>query len=109
MKKKRILCSIGTRPEAIKMAPVVETLRAEPWAEVRVLATAQHRDVLGGTLVQPSALARRWPCIWRAQPQWSAPWQMVLPGRTEPVAELTLAMVCRMGTGSTILVLWDKD
>lgn len=44
--KTRILCSIGTRPEAIKMAPVIDALQAEPWAEVRVLATAQHRELL---------------------------------------------------------------
>jgi len=37
---------IGTRPEAIKMAPVIAALRLEPWAEVRILATAQHRQLL---------------------------------------------------------------
>ena len=37
---------IGTRPEAVKMAPVVHALRAAPWAECRVLATAQHRQML---------------------------------------------------------------
>src|SRR4051794_34595274 len=42
----RVLCVIGTRPEAIKMAPVVLALRQQPWACVRVLATAQHRDML---------------------------------------------------------------
>jgi UDP-N-acetylglucosamine 2-epimerase (non-hydrolysing) len=42
----RVLCVIGTRPEAIKMAPVVLALREEPWACVRVLATAQHREML---------------------------------------------------------------
>lgn len=46
MKKARVLCSIGTRPEAIKMAPVIEALNAAPWAEVRVLATGQHRELL---------------------------------------------------------------
>ena len=43
---KSILCVVGTRPEAIKMAPVILALRAEPWARVRVLATAQHRAML---------------------------------------------------------------
>lgn len=43
---KKILCVIGTRPEAIKMAPVILALRNEPWADVRVLATAQHREML---------------------------------------------------------------
>ncbi|KGM55116.1 UDP-N-acetylglucosamine 2-epimerase [Lysobacter daejeonensis GH1-9] len=44
--KKKILIVVGTRPEAIKMAPVILALRAEPWAEVTVLATAQHRQML---------------------------------------------------------------
>ena len=43
MSKKKILCVVGTRPKAIKMAPMILALKNEPWAEVRVLATAQHR------------------------------------------------------------------
>ncbi len=46
MKTKRCLCVVGTRPEAIKMAPVILALKNEPWANVRVLATAQHRHML---------------------------------------------------------------
>lgn len=46
MSKKRVLCVVGTRPEAIKMAPVILRLREESWADVRVLATAQHRELL---------------------------------------------------------------
>jgi UDP-N-acetylglucosamine 2-epimerase (non-hydrolysing) len=42
----KVLCVIGTRPEAIKMAPVILALKSQSWAEVRVLATAQHRDML---------------------------------------------------------------
>lgn len=45
-RKRTVLCCIGTRPEAIKMAPVVKALQAAPWARCRVLATAQHRDLL---------------------------------------------------------------
>lgn len=50
MSSLRVLCAIGTRPEAIKMAPVVHALRGAPWAEVRVLATAQHRHLLDQVL-----------------------------------------------------------
>ncbi len=46
MTRKRILCVIGTRPEAIKMAPVIASLRASEWADCVVVATAQHRDLL---------------------------------------------------------------
>ncbi|HBI22299.1 MAG TPA: UDP-N-acetylglucosamine 2-epimerase (non-hydrolyzing) [Legionella sp.] len=46
----QILCVIGTRPEAIKMAPVILALKEQPWAAVRVLATAQHRHMLDQVL-----------------------------------------------------------
>ncbi|MEL4073351.1 UDP-N-acetylglucosamine 2-epimerase (non-hydrolyzing) [Ochrobactrum sp. GPK 3] len=46
----KILTVVGTRPEAIKMAPVILGLQKEPWAEVRVLATAQHRQMLDQVL-----------------------------------------------------------
>lgn len=48
--RKKIICVVGTRPEAIKMAPVILALKNEPWAEVRVLATAQHRHMLDQVL-----------------------------------------------------------
>jgi UDP-N-acetylglucosamine 2-epimerase (non-hydrolysing) len=47
---KKILCVVGTRPEAIKMAPVILALKKEAWADVRVLATAQHRHMLDQVL-----------------------------------------------------------
>ncbi|MHC8349715.1 non-hydrolyzing UDP-N-acetylglucosamine 2-epimerase [Pseudomonas sp. RT4P38] len=48
--KMKIICTVGTRPEAIKMAPVILALKQQPWAEVRVLATAQHRHMLDQVL-----------------------------------------------------------
>lgn len=50
MNPKKILCVVGTRPEGVKMAPVILALRDQPWAEVRVLATAQHRQLLDQVL-----------------------------------------------------------
>lgn len=47
---KTILCVVGTRPEAIKMAPVILALKKESWARVRVLATAQHREMMDDAL-----------------------------------------------------------
>ena len=46
MRQHRILVVVGTRPEAIKLAPVVHALQEAPWAKTRVLATAQHRQML---------------------------------------------------------------
>jgi UDP-N-acetylglucosamine 2-epimerase (non-hydrolysing) len=43
----RVLCVFGTRPEAIKMAPVVRELQSRPGhAEAVVCVTGQHREML---------------------------------------------------------------
>lgn len=45
---KRILIIFGTRPDAVKMAPLVRAFKAVPESllETRVLVTAQHRQML---------------------------------------------------------------
>jgi UDP-N-acetylglucosamine 2-epimerase (non-hydrolysing) len=46
----KITVCIGTRPEAIKLFPVVHALEADGRFEVDVCATAQHRDMLDQVL-----------------------------------------------------------
>lgn len=46
----RILVTFGTRPEAIKMFPVVAALRETGRFDVRVVVTAQHREMLDSVL-----------------------------------------------------------
>jgi UDP-N-acetylglucosamine 2-epimerase (non-hydrolysing) len=43
---KKVLCIIGTRPEVIKMAPVIRALGAARGLAVSVLNSGQHRDLL---------------------------------------------------------------
>jgi UDP-N-acetylglucosamine 2-epimerase (non-hydrolysing) len=50
MPRPKILCVIGTRPEAIKMAPVIFAIRGTGWADLLVLSTGQHRELLQQTL-----------------------------------------------------------
>jgi UDP-N-acetylglucosamine 2-epimerase (non-hydrolysing) len=50
MDKRKILCIFGTRPEVIKMGPVIEAVRADPAFHVVNLATAQHREMLDDML-----------------------------------------------------------
>ena len=50
MTKKRILTVFGTRPEAIKMAPLVHTLASDERFETKVCVTAQHREMLDQVL-----------------------------------------------------------
>jgi len=51
MTKKRVVCVVGTRPEAIKMAPVIIALRKRAYFDVKVLATGQHAAMLSQALV----------------------------------------------------------
>jgi UDP-N-acetylglucosamine 2-epimerase (non-hydrolysing) len=46
----KILSVIGTRPEAVKMAPVVRLLKDTPGIESRICVTAQHRQMLDQVL-----------------------------------------------------------
>ena len=43
---KKILVVFGTRPEAIKMAPLIRKLAADSRVELKVCVTAQHREML---------------------------------------------------------------
>ena len=50
LKTKTIVCAIGTRPEAIKMAPLILALQRTPWARCLVLLTGQHRELVDDVL-----------------------------------------------------------
>ena len=50
MSKLRIMSVFGTRPEAIKMAPLVKELAARPEIESLCCVTAQHREMLDSVL-----------------------------------------------------------
>lgn len=46
----KVLSVFGTRPEAIKMAPLVNLLKADPSIDSRVCVTGQHREMLDQVL-----------------------------------------------------------
>ncbi len=50
MKKLRIMTVVGTRPEAIKLAPVLQLLSRHEAFESILIATAQHREMLDQVL-----------------------------------------------------------
>lgn len=50
MDKIKVMSIFGTRPEAIKMAPLVKALDKEPKTESIVCVTAQHREMLDQVL-----------------------------------------------------------
>jgi UDP-N-acetylglucosamine 2-epimerase (non-hydrolysing) len=88
----KILVVIGTRPEAIKLAPVIRELARRPGIAVRVCATGQHKALLDGALaclgivadddlgvmkadqtpthVAATVLSRLEPILERVRPDW---------------------------------------
>lgn len=44
--KKRVMCVLGTRPEAVKLAPVIQALSESETLAPIVVLTAQHREML---------------------------------------------------------------
>ena len=50
MSKKKVMCVFGTRPEAIKLCPLVLEMKKRPSLEVIVCVTAQHRQMLDQVL-----------------------------------------------------------
>ncbi|MBU6134384.1 UDP-N-acetylglucosamine 2-epimerase (non-hydrolyzing) [Clostridium tertium] len=50
MSKVKVMSIFGTRPEAIKMAPLVKELEKSPYIESSVCVTAQHREMLDQVL-----------------------------------------------------------
>ena len=49
-KVQRVLMVFGTRPEAIKMAPIVKAFQANRKVDIRVCVTGQHREMLDQVL-----------------------------------------------------------
>jgi UDP-N-acetylglucosamine 2-epimerase (non-hydrolysing) len=65
----KILFIFGTRPEAIKLCPLVRRLRIEPNFNVRVCVTGQHREMLDQVLA-----------AFEVQPDYDL--NLMLPGQT---------------------------
>lgn len=104
----RVLCVFGTRPEAIKMAPVILELRRRPEVECKVCVTAQHRQMLDQVLrlfdivpeydlnvmednqsptqVAAAVLARLEPILQAEKPDW-----VLVQGDTTTVAAASMA------------------
>ena len=50
MTKKKVMTVFGTRPEAIKICPLVNEMKKRPGLDVVVCVTAQHRQMLDQVL-----------------------------------------------------------
>ncbi len=75
-----MLVVVGTRPEAVKTAPVVLKLRRDRRFRVRLLATGQHRELLSGALASFGLKADRDLRVMRARQTLSGVLSAVVAG-----------------------------
>ena len=60
MSKLKVMSVFGTRPEAIKMAPLALELQRRESIESLICVTAQHREMLDSVMRSPRSM-RRYP------------------------------------------------
>lgn len=93
----------GTRPEAIKMAPVVEALKATPGIETMVAVTAQHRQMLDQVLELFNITPDVDLDVMQPGQSLAGMFSRILTGMTEVIAEHRPDLVLVHGDTSTTL------
>ena len=99
----RILCIVGTRPEVIKMAPVILALRRSQHRDVKVIATAQHRELLDQVLDVFGIAADEDLDAMRPNQQLAALTARLITGLDACLEEYRPALVLAQGDTTTVL------
>ncbi|MDP8214090.1 MAG: UDP-N-acetylglucosamine 2-epimerase (non-hydrolyzing) [Candidatus Euphemobacter frigidus] len=101
----KVLCVLGTRPEAIKIAPVIHALNLEPKSfQTRVLATAQHRRMLDQMLAVFSISPDTDLDLMRPGQELAELTGRVLAGMTEYLSAHRFDLVLAQGDTTTAMV-----
>ncbi|MDO9710973.1 non-hydrolyzing UDP-N-acetylglucosamine 2-epimerase [Paracraurococcus lichenis] len=98
-----VLCVVGTRPEAIKMAPIVQALRRYNGVQVRLLLTGQHRDLLDQALAAFGLRGDIDLDLMRPNQTLSGLAARILDGLDPLLAEAPPAMVLAQGDTTTVM------
>jgi UDP-N-acetylglucosamine 2-epimerase (non-hydrolysing) len=91
MANKRIMLVFGTRPEAIKMAPVIKALEAKGCFDLAVCVTGQHREMLDQVLT-----------LFKIKPDYD----LNLMSANQSLSELTQRILLGM---NDVLTRWKPD
>lgn len=103
MTQKHIVIIIGTRPEAIKLAPVYLAIKSDTHSKVTLVATAQHRQMLDQVLSTFSIKADIDLDIMRPNQSLSEVSSQVIVGVQKVLAELKPDAVLVQGDTTTCL------
>ena len=98
-----VFCVLGTRPEAIKMAPVVAALRATGKLRAPIVSTGQHRDIVRPALASFGLEPEIDLGIMTAGQTLAQVTSRSLDGLDRVVAEHEPAMIVAQGDTTTVL------
>ena len=99
--KPRVMVVYGTRPEAIKLAPVVRALRASPHLDVTVAVTGQHRAMLDQVNALFGIVPDRDLDVIQPRQELHQITERVLGGMTEVIRDVAPAAVVVQGDTTT--------
>lgn len=99
----RVLCLVGTRPEAIKMAPVVRALVARDALEVRLVLTGQHPHLAAAALASFGLVAERDLGVMQPGQGLNATLGRLLLALDPLLAEAPPALVLAQGDTTTVM------
>lgn len=101
--KKRCLVAFGTRPEAIKLAPLIHALRSSATVEPVVCVTAQHREMLDSVLQLFSITPDRDLAIMRPDQTLNALLARAISSLDDAMADIQPDLVLVQGDTATAL------
>lgn len=103
MDYKHVMIVFGTRPEAIKMAPLVKALKNDEGRRVSVVVTAQHRQMLDQVLELFAITPDRDLDVMEPGQTLAGTFGKILAGMTSTIADLKPDIVLVHGDTSTTL------
>lgn len=103
MSTRKVMVVFGTRPEAIKMAPVITALRAQSGIQTLVAVTAQHRQMLDQVLDLFGITPDDDLDVMRANQNLSDLFARILTGMSEVISRRQPDLVLVHGDTSTTL------
>ncbi len=100
---KVVVCVVGTRPEAVKMAPIVRALRRARGLAVRLVTTGQHRGLLDQALAEFGLASDLDLDLMRPDQSLAATTARALIALSGALASLEPSLVLAQGDTTTVL------
>ncbi len=101
--RKLVVCVVGTRPEAVKMAPIINALRQIPKLDVCLVTTGQHRGLLDQALADFGLKSDEDLDLMRPDQSLADSTARILSAVSHVLGRLTPSIVLAQGDTTTVL------